>query len=138
MEQYVLKVFQISILNMSNKMDYSNIQRQIKFKYKNADRVRFCEKCLEIGTEWANIKMSQGMFMGLEDNQRTRSFLTQDCVEYIKSQVKPKRKTGLFISFILPIILNMIIQWIASLIVDNIFSQKVPSIQCKSPRETES
>lgn len=117
-------------------MDYSNIQAQIESKYKNTNRHRFCKKCLEIGTEWANIKMSQGMFMGLEDNQRTRSFLKQECVEYIKSKLKPK-KTGLLFTFILPIILNMIIQWIAGLIIDNIFNQKVPSIQCKSPRETE-
>lgn len=122
---------------MKNNMDHSNINSQIESKYKNANTVRFCKKCLEIGIEWANIKMSKGMFMGLEDNRRTRSFLKSECVEYIKSNLR-SRYNSTFLAIIFPIILNMIIQWIATMIINNIFSQKVPYKQCKSPRETES
>lgn len=100
--------------------DFSDIEGEIEFRYKDKERRILAQKCLQYATEWATIACAGGV---TKEDFRSKKFLKENCknfvIEAIKNDKDLKYGSVILTIIILYVVLPVILRWI----LERIFSK---------------
>jgi len=102
-------------------MIFKNARNKINKKYKDEKHRKIARICLELGGEWATIKMGNVRLHSEFKNPKNRRRYKKECRAYIvKNYDMSDIASGFLITFALSILIKIIADWIASLIIDGL------------------
>lgn len=99
--------------------DFSDIDGEINFRYKDKERRLLAQKCLHYANEWATIACAGGL---TKEDFRTKKILKENCKNYVTEAIKNDRElkygsiilTIILLYVVLPVILRWILERIFS------------------------
>lgn len=95
-------------------IDYSDIEKEIDLEYKDDERKKLANKCLQYGVEWVTIASSNESFGN--SSVAEQRLLKEQCKEFIRENIKEEKSHGsailtfILIYVLLPVVLKFIVE----------------------------
>ena len=104
-------------------MMYQYLMKDVEKEYKDKNCRKIAQIALDLGEQWTNI-VSVSKHLDLKDRKRKKQY-KKECAKYIKANFDKSQFAGsFFVALILPFLIKIVVNWIASLIIDSLFNDR--------------
>jgi hypothetical protein len=95
-------------------VDFSDIESEINQNFKDEERKKLAQRCLQYGIEWSRIASQSCNFKCADENQK--KLLKKECTNFIKQNILEEKKYGsvvltfILVYVLLPVVLKFIVE----------------------------